>query len=317
MALFRGVRPAEQTHIYNLLNQIAGPIHKHGFKTSDRPTKTLGYTTSNVVEYLTVDSGACDSIAHPSAFPHTNTIITNEYGKVYGACGGESVQNMGTKEVKCITRTGKIFTPKFQIGNKIIKNLLAVSQLCSMGFSVFFGPAPNYDAYICHDPDSFMCHNNDITRINLSNGVYILPIREIIGRMGSKINGALNANDAADPEDSGGASGSAAPHPYSEPLLNPAGGDNGDARMGGEGDIICEESAESPPIRVVKNVFSPSPQDIEKHRASNHVPFRDWCPICVHGMGKEGDHRTQIGNVNVQRFPATERFCQLKTTHRK
>ena len=77
---------------------------------------------------------------------------------------------MGTKEVTCLTQQNTKFTPKFQIGNKITKNLLSVSQLCSMGCSVYFGPAPSYDAYICHDPNGFMCHNNNIARIHFPMG---------------------------------------------------------------------------------------------------------------------------------------------------
>ena len=80
-------------------------------------------------------------MAHPSSFPNTSAVKTDEYGKVYGACGGEFVTNLGCKTVKCLTRNGKTFDAKFQVGNKITKNLLAVSQLCSMGFSVIFGPS--------------------------------------------------------------------------------------------------------------------------------------------------------------------------------
>ena len=97
-----------------MLNQIAGPIHKNGFTTTDKPPKTHGYNVSKVVEYLTVDSGACDSIAHHSAFPNTNTTVAHEYGKIYGACGGEAVQNMGTKEVHCVTNNGKYSNLSFK-----------------------------------------------------------------------------------------------------------------------------------------------------------------------------------------------------------
>ena len=59
--------------------------------------RTLGYATSNVAGYLLVDSGACDSIAHPSAFPNTNTTVIDEFRKVNGSCAGEAAQDMGTK----------------------------------------------------------------------------------------------------------------------------------------------------------------------------------------------------------------------------
>ena len=89
----------------------------------------MGYLTSESVEYLTIDSGACDSIAHPAAFAKTPIKQTPESGKHYGACGGETVTNMGEKTVQCVTRSGKIIKSKFQVGNKITKNLMVVSQL--------------------------------------------------------------------------------------------------------------------------------------------------------------------------------------------
>ena len=141
----------------------------------------MGYLTSETIEYLTIDSGACDSIAHPTAFANTPLHQTPESGKQYGACGGETVTNMGEKTVKCLTRTGKLIQSRFQVGNKITKNIMAVSQLCSMGYSVVFGPGPQYDAYICTHPDTFVCcPDEDKIPINLHNGVYVLPVRELI-----------------------------------------------------------------------------------------------------------------------------------------
>ena len=55
-----------------------------------------------------MDSGACDSIAVPSSFPYTKTEFKNEYGKRYGACGGEEVVILGTKRVRCHTNEGHI-----------------------------------------------------------------------------------------------------------------------------------------------------------------------------------------------------------------
>ena len=61
----------------------------------------------------------------------------------------------------------------------LILVILAVSQLCSMGCSVFVGPAPLYEAYKCHGRESFLCHNGDISPITLANGVYVIPVREL------------------------------------------------------------------------------------------------------------------------------------------
>ena len=83
---------------------IQGPIHPEGYRDSVLVDRSLGIATSKDVEYLTVDSGACDSISHPAAFPNTKTKFTSEHGKSYGACGGETVVNMGTKTVRCLTK---------------------------------------------------------------------------------------------------------------------------------------------------------------------------------------------------------------------
>ena len=64
-------------------------------------------STADTVHTVTVDSGACESIAPARDFSNTQTRSSNEYGKVYGACGGEAVKNIGYKDVQYITREGK------------------------------------------------------------------------------------------------------------------------------------------------------------------------------------------------------------------
>ena len=58
---------------------------------------------------ITVDSGACDSIAPPSAFKDTPMQRHHEVGQKYGACGGETVTNIGVKNVN-ICPNSKICT---------------------------------------------------------------------------------------------------------------------------------------------------------------------------------------------------------------
>ena len=67
-----------------------------------------GFVAAGSPETATIDSGACDSIAPPQAFKNSKTIKTNEFGKTYGACGGETVTNVGYKKVSCLCdKTGK------------------------------------------------------------------------------------------------------------------------------------------------------------------------------------------------------------------
>ena len=97
-ALYQGVSPnANDIQLKTeTLNTIVGPRFDGGFKASVKNPAPPGKYCSGAVEYLTVDSGACDSAAHPASFPHAKDIRSQEYGKLYGACGGEAVQNIGT-----------------------------------------------------------------------------------------------------------------------------------------------------------------------------------------------------------------------------
>ena len=104
----------------------------------------------------TVDSGACDSIAPPETFKNTPITRTSDYGKSYGACGGEDVTNLGTKFVKALIQNGNILDIPFQVGDKITRPLTAVSQLALQGKSIWFGKGPKFESYIIEDPDAFV-----------------------------------------------------------------------------------------------------------------------------------------------------------------
>ena len=130
-ALFKEVRPpSEKENCKNTFNSIKGPKFRFKSKFSDSPGDLAkqGVTVSTAITTATVDSGACDSIAPPSVFPKTATTQGKETGRVYGACGGEAVRNLGCKQVAYMTEENEIKTAEFQIGDKITKPLLAVSQ---------------------------------------------------------------------------------------------------------------------------------------------------------------------------------------------
>ena len=55
---------------------------------------------------LTVDSGACESIIPPGMFPLTPKRKSDGIGKLYAACGGETVMNVGQKHVHFQTAEG-------------------------------------------------------------------------------------------------------------------------------------------------------------------------------------------------------------------
>ena len=95
-----------------------------------------GLVVSNKSQYVTVDSGACDSIIPPNMFNNTTTVRTHEFGKTYGACGGETVTNIGQKSVKCLVNNNNVKRIDFQVGDKITRGLCAVSKIAESGAGV-------------------------------------------------------------------------------------------------------------------------------------------------------------------------------------
>ena len=98
------------------------------------------------------------------------------------------MKNIGFKDVTYMTREGQRRKHVFQVGDKITRSLLAVSQECASGRGIWFGPGPEFKSFICHDPEAFVAHNGDVTAIYLNNGVYELDVREIIGKTHTKAN---------------------------------------------------------------------------------------------------------------------------------
>ena len=53
----------------------------------------------------------------------------------------------------------------------------------------------------------------------------------------------------------------------------------------GAGERIGLE-AEDKFIRKLVDPKSPSKEDVEMHYLMGHIPYRNWCPICVKAFGK-------------------------------
>ena len=108
---------------------------------------------------MTVDSRACDSIVPPHLFPNTKTHKHDEVGRPYGACGGEAVTNIGCKAVDCLLEDGTVKSLKFQVGGKVTRGLLALSQLACSGAGVWFGPGPEYESFIVWNKEATVISN--------------------------------------------------------------------------------------------------------------------------------------------------------------
>ena len=125
MVIPNGVSPA--TKSYQLSQVVQNlKIHRNLMKHVDCPQ---GLVAHRETIGLTVDSGACDAVCPPHSFSNTHLNTRNsEFGKPHGACGGETVRNIGSKTVKCLT-SGGVSNYVFQVGDKLTKPLLAVSKI--------------------------------------------------------------------------------------------------------------------------------------------------------------------------------------------
>ena len=129
-ALFREVSPGLETQQDNtVINQIHGDSG-HRIKDINIPEKLpKGWGAGAGYETAAIDSGACDNIAHPSAFPNTKIEHNEQTGRKYGACGGNAVTNIGTKHVTFATEEHIVKSIKFHIGDEITHALVVVSSV--------------------------------------------------------------------------------------------------------------------------------------------------------------------------------------------
>jgi hypothetical protein len=48
-------------------------------------------------------------------------------------------------------------------------------------------------------------------------------------------------------------------------------------------------------VRRILDPKLPSAEEVERHYVSGHLPYRNWCPVCVRARGKELDHSQDGG----------------------
>ena len=58
-----------------------------------------------------------------------------------------------------------------------------------------------------------------------------------------------------------------------------------------EGEEEEEEEGEGRRPKVKKNPKLPSESEVEEHYATNHVPFRNWCKVCIMAKAVNSGHR--------------------------
>ena len=43
-------------------------------------------------------------------------------------------------------------------------------------------------------------------------------------------------------------------------------------------------------VRKLRDPRLPTPEEVEEHNIRGHIPYRDWCPICVQAKGRGRYH---------------------------
>ena len=112
-------------------------------------------------------------------FVNTKTEKHSEFGRTYAACGGETVTNLGIKSVCCVVNDiehqGNVTkTLNFQVGDRVTRGLLAVSQLCCSGAGVWFGPGPEFKSCIVWDKNAFIAAEGPKSDIFVKSGTLSL-----------------------------------------------------------------------------------------------------------------------------------------------
>ena len=79
-----------------------------------------------------------------------------------------------------IDANNNVLDVKFQVTDRITRNLAAVAKVCQRGRACYFSPSPNFEAYILHDPSKVCLGSGVKTRVNLKRGVYEFKLRELV-----------------------------------------------------------------------------------------------------------------------------------------
>ena len=48
-------------------------------------------------------------------------------------------------------------------------------------------------------------------------------------------------------------------------------------------------------VKTLRDPKLPTQEDVDRHYLTGHIPYRNWCPVCVKAKGRDGDHRVDSG----------------------
>ena len=59
--------------------------------------------------------------------------------------------------------------------------------------------------------------------------------------------------------------------------------------IGIEGERLSIDKEETN-VEKIKDPKLPTQEDVDKHYIKDHIPYRDWCPICIKAQGRDAGH---------------------------
>ena len=248
-------------------------------ENQSRPNLTENWKTAE--HELMIDSGCFGHVCPPWFAPQFPMVSSIDVEAV--AANNVALQHHGQKVVygHVMTNSGKriLIQITFDVMN-VRKPLMGTSALKHRGVTIIFNH--DYDRIIFRNETVNLISNDchSYLHISLTNG--IPPRRalvtndvdeEVYGNIGAERNEAQEASA-------------------------------GDRRLiayadqAGQLGISCE-------AKTARILRTPEPPTDAARMAHNetHVPFRDWCPICVASRGRSSPHRPVVVNKTADTLP--------------
>ncbi|CAK0851674.1 unnamed protein product [Prorocentrum cordatum] len=207
-----------------------------------------------------VDSGAGVTIM-PEEMCSDHPIDPDGSGIEYNAAGGQTVTDKGQRKLQVVTETWQQRSMKSRVG-PVRRMLLAASDLVDHGTG---------------------------TPLNRANGIFLMKLWEK-KNSAPKQQGAEAATNPMEIDQmiaalqklisTGGTevpTGSVVESKVAE-------------SMGFFRQVPVEEEFSCKICTPMRSPCDPTPKEVEEHEASQHLPFRSWCPDCVKGRGAATAH---------------------------
>ena len=247
---------------------------------------------------IMIDSGASETVAPAECFESYDLVKTTASGTTYAsAAAGDcnEIVNIGEKFVEVVDENGTTTWAKFQVCRGLGKDkvLGSVSRLVQAGHRVVF-QSPELGSYIENVVNGYR------TYFRQSNGSYFLDMWV-----------RRKVNDNSNNSGFSAAGHVACNHEPVRPLII--------APIGHEDELVGlkEKIKESRnklaeiELDLVEHAgstedtspcFTPTPDEYNKHCAT-HLPYKNWCPICVQSKKKNPAHRRLDDEQRQRQIP--------------